>query len=119
MDSDLATSLSEAARFQTFPDGRAFVEQKCHLGGGGTVMRASSLIYGALAAAVISLAPANAQKTTPNTTDPVKREKPLRQAKAQAPAQVYCKASFPCRAVMKGCHLEHNGPGGFNEEVCN
>ena len=82
-------------------------------------MRASSLFCAGLAVALISIAPANAQKAAPNTMEPVKREKPLRQAKVQAPVQVYCKASFPCRPVMKGCHLEHNGPGGFNEEVCN
>ena len=81
-------------------------------------MRTSSLLLVALAVVQIAFAPANAQKAAPRSSELIKREKPVSQAKAQAPQQIYCKASFPCRPVMKGCRLEHNGPGGFNEEVC-
>jgi hypothetical protein len=82
-------------------------------------MRTNSLLITGLAVALISMAPANARKTQPSTAEPTNSVKPVKQAKAQAPVQIYCKASFPCRPLMKGCHLEHNGPGGFNEEVCN
>lgn len=82
-------------------------------------MRTHSLLIAGLAVALISMTPAVARKTPPSSTEPANREGPVKQAKAQAPVQIYCKASFPCRPLMKGCHLEHNGPGGFNEEVCN
>ena len=81
-------------------------------------MRAPSFLIAGLIVALVSSASALAQKVTPGSASPVKREKPVSRAKAQASLQYYCKASFPCRPLMKGCHLEHNGPGGFNEEVC-
>jgi hypothetical protein len=81
-------------------------------------MRASSLFVG-IAIALISIAPANAQRATQEAKQPVKREKPmLGQVKDQAPVQIYCYANVPCRPVKTGCHLEHVGQGGFNEEIC-
>ena len=83
-------------------------------------MRASSLVFAGLAVALMSAAPANAQKSASDIKAPVKREAPVvRQAKAQAPVQMYCYRNVPCRPVKPGCHLEHIGAGGFNEEICN
>ena len=82
-------------------------------------MRTSSLFFVGIAIALISVAPANTQKADQAIKDPVKRAKPIvRQAKAPAQVQIYCVRNFPCRPVKKGCHLEHIGPGGFNEEIC-
>lgn len=78
-------------------------------------MRASSLFVG-ITVALISIAPANAEKTDQNIKGSVKRE---RQVKDQAPVQIYCYNNVPCRPVKKGCHLDHIGQGGFNEEICN
>lgn len=81
-------------------------------------MRAPSPFFVVIAMALASIATASAQKADQNIKQPVKREKPLRQAKAQAPVQIYCYRNIPCRPVKPGCHLEHNGAGGFNEEIC-
>jgi hypothetical protein len=77
-------------------------------------MRASSLFFAGIAVALVSIAPANAQKEAP-----VKREKRvLRHANVQAPVVIYCRRDIPCRPVRKGCHLEQE-PNGWNGEVCN
>ena len=82
-------------------------------------MRASSPLFVAIAVALVSIVPARAQKADQAIKQPVKRETPVvRQAKAQSPVQIYCYRNVPCRPVTPGCHLEHNGPGGFNEEIC-
>jgi hypothetical protein len=86
----------------------------------GAAMRASSLSVVGIAIALISIAPANAQTASQNIKESAKRDKTMpRQVKDQAPVQIYCYANIPCRPVKKGCHLEHIGQGGFNEEICN
>jgi hypothetical protein len=83
-------------------------------------MRASSLFFAGIAVALVSIAPANAQKADQNAKAPVKREKPIsRHAKVQAPVLIYCKRDVPCRPVRKGCHLEQEQFNGWNDEVCN
>jgi hypothetical protein len=83
-------------------------------------MRVSSLFVAGIAAALLTIASASAQKAAQNVREPAKHEGPVvRQAKAQTPVQIYCYANIPCRPVKKGCHLEHIGQGGFNEEICN
>jgi hypothetical protein len=81
-------------------------------------MRASSLFVG-IAIPLISIATAYAQRADQEAKESLKREKPmLRQVKDRAPVQIYCYANVPCRPVRAGCHLEHVGQGGFNEEIC-
>jgi len=87
-------------------------------------MKASSLFFVGITVALVSIAPANAQKAedTQTTKNPIvyrKHEKhSLRQVTDQASGQIYCNRSVPCRPVKKGCHLEHEW-AGFNEEICN
>jgi hypothetical protein len=87
---------------------------------GEPAMRISSLIFAGIAIAHSAIAPAIAQTAAQSVREPAKRERAIvKQAKAQTPVQIYCYANIPCRPVKKGCHLEHIGQGGFNEEICN